>query len=80
MCARYHVVSQAILPVGDVPRHAMDAYMGCINQCRHIALSNMRAHYHEPIQKTPFGNLDWDKGYMHFRFLHVRRQAVVHKL
>ncbi|KAF5829122.1 TRAPP II complex [Dunaliella salina] len=64
-------VRVAILPVGDVPRHAMDAYMGCINQYRHIPLSSMRAHYRESAPKTPFGNLDWEKGFMHFRFLHL---------
>jgi len=61
--------------VGDVPRQALDAYMACINQARHISLSSMRAHYREQAQKTPFGNLDWDKGFMHFRYMNVSLKA-----
>jgi hypothetical protein len=71
---------QAILPVGDIPRYALDAYMGCISLSRHIAHSSMRAHYQEPTQKTPFGNLDWDKGFMHMRYLQVSRVPSSHML
>ncbi len=63
---------QVIHPVGPIPREVLDGYVDVISRFKHVSLSASRSFYQDPPTKTPFQYLDWNNGYMHFRFLKAR--------
>jgi len=63
----------AVLPVGRVPREAMEGLLaagGGLSAHRHVPLAAARSFYREsPGAKSPFSHLPWASGALHFRFL-----------
>jgi len=58
----------ALLPVGDVPKDVWEEYTSLITQHAQMDLAVMRSFYHEK-QKSPFTQLPWSTGALHFKFL-----------